>query len=308
LEKWQASDEVKTIDDPEVLLFLSQIIEPHHAIHSKAGVIIGHLDKEETDAALKIFKEEILPTTQEVISLLQKMDGRYDVLLDEHTQEVYQFGMNFERIIMSLIIIALVASFLLTIIITSSIVKPIIKVAGILKTVAEGNLTQNVEIKTKDEIGELSHDFNFYGGKNQKPCRYDKIQNQRANHTSFELSVNMSNTSSAVRQISSNLDNMENLMVKQENGAMEAGRAVGNIKGNIDSLKIMIEQQTDSVNMSSSAIEQMTANIHSVTQTLVENSRNITKLTEASENGKTGVQLVAQEIQEIAHDSEGLWK
>jgi methyl-accepting chemotaxis protein len=58
--------------------------------------------------------------------------------------------------------------------------------------------------------------------------------------------------------------------------------------------------------MSSSAIEEMTANIHSVTQTLVENSKNVGELKEASENGKTGLQTVAQEIQEIARDSEGL--
>jgi len=50
----------------------------------------------------------------------------------------------------------------------------------------------------------------------------------------------------------------------------------------------------------------MTANIHSVTQTLAENSKNVEKLTEASENGKTGLQTVAQKIQEIAKDSEGL--
>jgi methyl-accepting chemotaxis protein len=50
----------------------------------------------------------------------------------------------------------------------------------------------------------------------------------------------------------------------------------------------------------------MTANIHSVTQTLIENSKNVSVLAEASENGRTGLQLVAQEIQEIAHDSEGL--
>jgi len=126
------------------------------------------------------------------------------------------------------------------------------------------------------------------------------------NHTSFELSVNMGKTSTAVENISANLDNMENLMVKQENGAEEAGSAVSNIKENIDSLKKIIEEQTESVNRSSSAIEEMTANIHSVTQTLIENSKNVGALTEASENGKSGVQTVAQEIQEIAHDSEGL--
>jgi methyl-accepting chemotaxis protein len=116
----------------------------------------------------------------------------------------------------------------------------------------------------------------------------------------------MGNTSVAVQEISSNLDNMENLMVKQENGALEAGKAVGVIKTNIDSLNKMIELQADNVDMSSSAIEEMTANIHSVTQTLAENSKNVGVLTEASENGKTGLQTVAQEIQEIAHDSEGL--
>jgi methyl-accepting chemotaxis protein len=85
----------------------------------------------------------------------------------------------------------------------------------------------------------------------------------------------------AVQQISSNLENMENLMVKQENGAEEAGNAVGDIKTN----------------------EEMTANIHSVTQTLVENSKNVGVLAEASENGKTGLQTVAQEIREITTHS-----
>jgi len=71
-------------------------------------------------------------------------------------------------------------------------------------------------------------------------------------------------------------------------------------------LNTLIEKQSESINMSSSAVEEMTANIHSVTKTLVENAKNVTELTEASENGRTGLQIVAQEIQEIAHDSEGL--
>jgi methyl-accepting chemotaxis protein len=50
----------------------------------------------------------------------------------------------------------------------------------------------------------------------------------------------------------------------------------------------------------------MTANIHSVTKTRIGNSKNVSEWTEASENGKTGLQTVAQKIQEIAKDSEGL--
>jgi len=116
----------------------------------------------------------------------------------------------------------------------------------------------------------------------------------------------MGKTSTAVQQISSNLDSMKGLMVKQESSTNVAGKAVGDIKENIDSLKKMIEQQTESVNVSSSAIEQMTANINSVTRTLSDNSKNVDALTEASENGRNGLQEVAQEIQEISKDSEGL--
>jgi len=188
----------------------------------------------------------------------------------------------------------------------SKTTNPIVKVANTLEIVAEGDLTQSVNIDSKDEIGYLARDFNFTVGKIKDLVGTIKYKINGLNHTSFELSTNMGKTSSAVQQISSNLDSMKTLMVKQENGAEEAGRAVEDIKTNIDNLNKMIEKQTESVNMSSSAIEEMTANIHSVTQTLVENSKNVVVLTEASENGKSGLQLVAQEIQEIAHDSEGL--
>jgi methyl-accepting chemotaxis protein len=71
LGKWLNGD-VKEVRDPEVLEYIKQIVEPHRVIHSKAGDIIRHFDNAETDAAVKIFKEEVLPTTQDVISLLQK--------------------------------------------------------------------------------------------------------------------------------------------------------------------------------------------------------------------------------------------
>jgi len=208
----------------------------------------------------------------------------------------------------TILCISIIISMLGALILSLTITKPIIKVANTLKDISEGegDLTRIITINSKDEIGGLANYFNFTMKKIRNLVGTIKYKINGLNHTSFELSVNMSNTSSAVQQITSNLDNMRNLMIKQEKGANEAGRAVGDIKENIDNLKKIIEQQTESVNMSSSAIEEMTANIHSVTQTLEGNSKNVGTLTEASENGKTGLQEVAQEIQEIAHDSEGL--
>jgi methyl-accepting chemotaxis protein len=199
-----------------------------------------------------------------------------------------------------------IAAILVSLPFSRLLTRPILRVAEALKDISEGDLTRSINVDTKDEIGDLARDFNYSTEKIKNLVGTIKYKINGLNHTSFELSANMEKTSAAVRQISSNLDNMENLMVKQENGAEEAGKAVGDIKENIDSLNRIIEEQTESVNISSSSIEEMTANIHSVTQTLIENSRNVSALTEASGNGKTGLQTVAEEIREIARDSEGL--
>jgi len=202
-----------------------------------------------------------------------------------------------------LFIVVLIAIFM-----SRSISKPIINVADTLKDISEGegDLTKRIAVRSDDEIGDLSNYFNRTMEKIRNLVSSIKYKINGLNHTSFELSANMGKTSTAVQQISSNLDSMKTLMVNQESGATEAGKAVGDIKQNIDNLNKMIEQQTESVNRSSSAIEEMTANINSVTRTLVENSKNVSVLTEASENGKAGLQAVAQEIREIAQDSEGL--
>jgi methyl-accepting chemotaxis protein len=212
------------------------------------------------------------------------------------------------KITLIISVVVLVLLVLAVLFLSRAISRPIVNVANTLRDISEGegDLTKRITIRADDEIGDLSNYFNLTMEKIKNLVSTIKYKINGLNHTSFELSGNMGKTSTAVQQISSNLDSMKTLMVKQETGAEEAGKAVGDIKDNIDSLNKIIEEQTESVNVSSSAIEEMTANIHSVAQTLVENSKNVSTLTEASENGRTALQLVAQEIQEIAHDSEGL--
>jgi methyl-accepting chemotaxis protein len=217
----------------------------------------------------------------------------------------YAFRRVLKLIIFTAIGIALLAS-LIALAFSHSLTKPIFGLYAILKANAKGDLTQKIEAKGSREIYQMTLLLKETQNGIRNLVGTIKYKINGLNHTSFELSANMGKTSTAVRQISANLDNMENLMVRQEKGAEEAGKAVEDIKENIDSLNRIIEEQTESVNASSSAIEEMTANIHSVTQTLIENSRNVSVLAEASENGKTGLQTVAQEIREIARDSEGL--
>ncbi|MDR2717741.1 MAG: HAMP domain-containing protein, partial [Treponema sp.] len=253
LGKWLISDEVKNIVDSEVISLIKQVTEPHHFIHTKAGEIIDHLKKGENDEALKKFTEEVLPKTQEVISNLQKMDEREEVLLNNKIVEINEISLMFKRIITALIIVAIVVSVLLAVIITSNITKPIVKAVGVLEIVAEGDMTQSINIHTKDEIGELAHDLNLTVEKIGTLIGTIKYKINALTNTGHELSANMARTSKAVDQISEDFEGMKANMNKQEESAAEADNAVKHIKNNIDNLSKLIEDQSDSINTSSSA-------------------------------------------------------
>ncbi|MDR2924223.1 MAG: methyl-accepting chemotaxis protein, partial [Treponema sp.] len=107
--------------------------------------------------------------------------------------------------------IAIIISSVIVYFVLGSFTMPIVRVADVLKNVADGDLTKSVNVNTKDEIGDLAHDFNFTMGKIRHLVSSIKYKINGLNHTSFELSVNMGKTSTAVQQISSNLDTMENL-------------------------------------------------------------------------------------------------
>jgi methyl-accepting chemotaxis protein len=185
---------------------------------------------------------------------------------------------------------------------------PLVLVTDTLKDISqgEGDLTKRITVGSKDEIGNLARYFNETISNIINLVGVIKYKINALTNTGHELSINMEKTSSAVDNIATSFDEIKTMETKQKKESVEVDKALQNIQNSIAQQNKLIEEQTESVNTSSSAIEEMTANIHSVSQTLVENSKNVAALTEASEHGRTAVQAVAQEIQEIAKDSEGL--
>ncbi|MDR1128638.1 MAG: methyl-accepting chemotaxis protein [Treponema sp.] len=191
----------------------------------------------------------------------------------------------------------------------AAVIGPLSGITAVLKTVVIDGKTylgKRIDFKSKNEIGELAGFFNKTFEDIGDLIGVIKTKTGSLTNTGVELSTNITQTATAVKHISSNIDSIRGLVTKQQTGASEAGAAVERINANIGSLNKAIEEQAGSVNMSSSSVEEMAANIHSVTQTLIENGENVKVLAEASENGRMGLQTVVQDIQAIARESEGL--
>jgi methyl-accepting chemotaxis protein len=188
------------------------------------------------------------------------------------------------------------------------ITDPIVKVSETLKDISEGegDLTKQIAIKSKDEIGDLAHFFNMTLEKIRNLVITIKTQSVTLFDIGNELSTNMTETAAAVNEITANIQSIKGRVINQSASVTETNATMEQITVNIDKLNDQIDHQTSSVTQSSSAIEEMLANIQSVTQTLVNNMDNVTKLANASGIGRAGLQEVAADIQEIARESEGL--
>ncbi|MDR0598014.1 MAG: methyl-accepting chemotaxis protein [Treponema sp.] len=192
--------------------------------------------------------------------------------------------------------------------ISRAISKPIIYTMNVLRDISEGegDLTRSLEVATKDEMGELAHYFNLTLEKIKNLVTVIKQKAASLFDIGNELASNMTETATAINEITATIQSIKGRVVNQSASVMETGATMERITANIDKLTGQVDHQSESVARSSSAVEEMLANIHSVTQILIKNGGNVKDLSGASGVGRAGLQEVAADIREIARESEGL--
>jgi len=208
----------------------------------------------------------------------------------------------------------MIGTFVLLIIISAAVIlsrsisKPIVKTADTLKDISEGegDLTRSITVNTKDEVGNLAMYFNKTLEKIRNLVIIIKKEAANLSNTGNELASNMTETASAINEITANIQSLKNRVLNQSASVSETHATMEQVVSNINKLNGFIENQSKNVTQASSAVEQMAANINSVTETLVKNTDNVKTLKEASEAGKNGLQEMINDIQEIAAESEGL--
>ncbi|MDR3123488.1 MAG: methyl-accepting chemotaxis protein [Treponema sp.] len=234
--------------------------------------------------------------------------GGYRVVLALPESVLYGTILIIERIAMIILATTIVIVFLIAFFLSARITGPIVTTTLTLKDISEGegDLTRTVDVHSKDEIGDLARYFNATLEKIKNLIMAIKKQTVSLFDIGNELADNMTETASAINEITANIQSIKDRVINQSASVTETNATMEQITVNIDKLNDHVDRQSASVARSSSAIEEMLANIQSVAQTLVKNSANVKDLIDSSEAGRTGLQGVAEDIQEIARESEGL--
>ncbi|MGP1473912.1 MAG: methyl-accepting chemotaxis protein [Treponema sp.] len=188
------------------------------------------------------------------------------------------------------------------------IIKPIETTVTALKDIAQGDgdLTVRLSVHGNDEITDLSEYFNQTIEKIGTSIKMVGENSKVMENIGEELSSNMTETASAINEVSSNIDGVKQQALTQAASVTETAGTIEEIIRTIENLNGSIETQSASVTQSSAAVEEMVANIASITQSLEKSDNMVKALAAATSEGKSTLLTSNTVTQKIADESGGL--
>ncbi len=205
-------------------------------------------------------------------------------------------------------VIILAIALTIVFLVAAAIVKPIGVTVEALRSIAQGDgdLTVRLPIHGNDEVTDLSEYFNQTIAKIGSSIKTVGASSNVMQSIGDELSSNMTETASAINEITANIDGVKQQTMNQAASVTETSSTVEEIIRTIEQLNGSIETQAASVAQSSASIEEMVANIASITQSLEKSDNMVKMLSTATSEGKTTLVTSNTVTQKIADESGGL--
>jgi len=227
------------------------------------------------------------------------------VLLMEPLLNYTERSAELLRWILIAVIISIILASAVLIILALSIVQPLKQATKAMGSMArgEGDLTQRLSIKTRDEVGELVGNFNDFVEKLQHILKTIKTMAQNLNESGHRLVTNAHETASAVHEITSNVESV-NLQASQLDLAAESSaNSMDELSSSIKALSSLILSQAEGINEASASIEEMLGNIVSVNRSITQMAEEFSVLVKISATGKAKQTIVTEKIRAVTLQS-----
>lgn len=165
--------------------------------------------------------------------------------------------------------------------------KPLLKLEKSITEIANGDadLTQRIEVKSRDEVGSVVAGFNTFVGMVQNILSDIDKAKSKVGETYNNLNI-------TVEQNKTNIEKSMSALVKATaeytsmNQASEiTASAMTQINANIDSLNRLIENQSSAITEASASIEEMIGNINSVFHSVEKMAKEFEMLSAATKMG-----------------------
>ncbi|WP_238569993.1 methyl-accepting chemotaxis protein [Treponema phagedenis] len=177
-------------------------------------------------------------------------------------------------------------------------------VMNFMLLLSEGNFaTEKLQVKSRDVFGLLVNYVDLFYQNTVHLLSGVKKNTYAMTEVGNTLSSSVTETASAVNQISINIDGVKQQVMTQAASVTQTAATIEEIIRTIKQLNGRIENQAMNIAQSSSAIEQMVANIFSITEILEKTDNTIITLVSATDEGKNAIAMSNSVTQKISEES-----
>ena len=234
--------------------------------------------------------------------------------------ELYAAVFTLRNIVFLVILIAALVIAVLAVLIARSIANPMIKGVAFAQAVAAGDLTGRLEVKSKDEVGDLANALNaMVAGLRDMVGRIRDTSGQVAS-AAVEISANTDQLTKSAHSQASATEETSATMVQMAASIQIVANNADSLASNTDEVSSSIQElgasseqvaksaevMASSVTETSATIEQMTVSIEKVAQNAEELVTSVTETSSTIEQMTVSIDQVAgnsQELQRVVSDS-----
>lgn len=187
-------------------------------------------------------------------------------------------------------------------------VKPLKVVQESIHDIASGeaDLTQQIVVKSNNEIGALGDGFNAFMEKLRTIVGGVKDSKEILGDVNIGLQTRIEENGHSIEAIINDLNDIDSQVENQAASVSQTVTAVEEISHNIESLESMIETQSSGVVEASAAVEEMIGNISSVNNSVGYMAQSFDSLIQNTEAGIQRQNDVNQRIRNIEEQSKAL--
>ena len=172
--------------------------------------------------------------------------------------------------------------------------------------IAAGDLTDRIKVKRNDEIGRLMTHLNMATEHSHTMLAALREEADKMTAIGSDLSSNMEETATAVKQISSNAATVKEKALMQAAGVTETAATGEQIQGKLNLLVEGITRQSESITQSSALITSTAENMLRINKILSQNDELIKTVYGQMKAGTDGARAANEFVKKIAERSEAL--
>ncbi len=294
----------------------NRIEEPHRLLHESAAALTGVLNtrgaEDGHDEALRIYRDETQVYLNELRGLLDNLEGVLGEERDELVARADAQNAFSRQMLITITGVALLIGVVAALVINQGITVPLGQVVSFLREMAEsgGDLTRRIDIKSKDEVGDLGYWFNAFieklhdiisrvsGSSDLVSNASEEIAsgNQDLSQRTEEQASSLEEVSSTVEEVASSLEGSSANAVEADNLSKET---MGTVQHGESVVKEMQGAMTE-ITQGSQEIAEIIAKVNDISfQTNLLALNAAVEAARAGEQGR-GFAVVAAEVRNLA--------